>query len=109
MSKWPYNTAAWARLRIAKLMQTPVCEPCRARGVIELADVVDHDKAINSGGPAFPPLSGLTSMCASCHNRKTNAKDRRTAKTGKSSGFRRAWAGFDVDGNPIDPEGWNDA
>lgn len=89
-------------------MECPVCEPCRARGVIEIADVVDHDLAINAGGLAFPPLSDLTSMCASCHNRKTNAKDRRTAKTGKSSGFRRAWAGFDVDGNPIDPEGWTD-
>lgn len=109
MSKWPYCTAQWQRLRQAKLMQTPVCEPCRARGVIELADVVDHDKAINAGGLAFPPMEGLTSMCASCHNRKTNAKDRRTAKTGKSSGFRRAWAGFDVDGNPIDPEGWTSA
>ncbi|AVH41582.1 hypothetical protein At1D1609_15280 [Agrobacterium tumefaciens] len=109
MSRWPYNTARWQRLRIAKLMECPVCEPCRARGVIEIAEVVDHDKAINAGGDAFPPLSGLTSMCASCHNRKTNAKDRRTAKTGRSSGFRRAWAGFDVEGNPIDPEGWNDA
>ncbi len=109
MSKWPYCTAQWQRLRTAKLMQTPVCEPCRARGVIVIAEVVDHDKAINAGGLAFPPMEGLTSMCASCHNRKTNAKDRKTAKTGKSSGFRRAWAGFDVDGNPIDPEGWNDA
>jgi len=106
---WPYSTAQWQRLRIAKLMECPVCEPCRTRGVIEVAEVVDHDVAIKSGGDAFPPLSGLTSMCASCHNRKTNAKDRPSAKTGRSSGFRRAWAGFDVEGNPIDPEGWRDA
>ncbi|NSZ01218.1 hypothetical protein G6M70_07035 [Agrobacterium tumefaciens] len=57
MSRWPYNTARWQRLRIAKLMECPVCEPCRARGVIEIAEVVDHDKAINAGGDAFPPLS----------------------------------------------------
>ncbi|ULJ72587.1 hypothetical protein [Rhizobium gallicum] len=47
------------------------------------------------GGDPFPPLSGLMSMCAECHNIKTNAVDHPNA-----SGFRRALKGFDVDGNP---------
>ncbi|UXT40791.1 HNH endonuclease [Agrobacterium tumefaciens] len=109
MAEWPYSTAAWQRLRIAKLSQTPVCEACRMLGRIEIAEVVDHVKAIASGGDPFPPLEGLMSLCAPCHNSKTNAKDRRNATTGRSSGHRRALKGFDVDGNPIDPEWWNDA
>ncbi|MBB4063264.1 hypothetical protein [Gellertiella hungarica] len=69
-----------------------------------IADVVDHVVAINKGGDPFPPLSGLMSMCEPCHNIKTNAKDHPNA-----SGFRRALKGFDVDGNPLDGEGWEAA
>jgi 5-methylcytosine-specific restriction endonuclease McrA len=78
-------------------------------GRIEIAEAVDHVKSIASGGPAFPPLDDLMSLCSSCHNSKTNAKDRKHARTGRSSGHRRALKGYDVDGNPIDPEWWNDA
>jgi 5-methylcytosine-specific restriction endonuclease McrA len=62
---------------------------------------VDHIVAINKGGPAFPPLDGLMSMCEACHNAKTNAVDHPNA-----SGFRRALKGFDLEGNPIDGDGW---
>lgn len=101
MSRYPYNTAAWQRLRIAKLTETPLCEACIRREVVEVATVVDHILAIAKGGEPFPSLDGLMSMCAPCHNIKTNAVDHPSA-----SGFRRALKGFDVDGNPIDPDGW---
>lgn len=101
MSKWPYSTAAWQRLREAKLSASPLCEACIRRDVVEVATVVDHILAIEKGGEAFPPLAGLMSMCAPCHNVKTRAVD-----SADSSGFRRAYAGFDLDGNPIDPDGW---
>ncbi|MEY9098235.1 hypothetical protein ABIA24_001144 [Sinorhizobium fredii] len=101
MSKWPYSTATWQRLRAAKLSASPLCEPCIRREVVEPATVVDHIVAISKGGEPFPPLSGLMAMCEPCHNAKTNAKDHPNA-----TGFRRALKGFDVDGNPIDPEGW---
>lgn len=104
MSKWPYSTTAWQRLREAKLSEQPICEVCIRREVVEPATVVDHIHAINKGGPAFPPLDGLMSMCAPCHNIKTNAVDHPHA-----SGHRRAFKGFDVDGNPIDPDGWERA
>lgn len=96
MAGWPYSTAAWRRLRLAKLTADPLCHPCELRGRTTLAKAVDHIVAMAKGGPAFPPLDGLMSMCEACHNAKTNAVDHPNA-----SGFRRALAGYDVDGNPV--------
>ncbi len=101
MSKWPYSSATWQRLRQAKLSDQPLCEVCLMREVVEPANTVDHIIAIARGGAPFPPLDGLMSMCSRCHNAKTNAADHPNA-----TGFRRALKGFDVEGNPIDPEGW---
>ncbi len=101
MSSWPYNTGQWQRLRIAKLVETPLCEVCIRREVVEVATVVDHVLAIAKGGEPFPALHELMSMCAPCHNIKTRAMD-----SADSTGFRRAFKGCDVDGNPIDPDGW---
>lgn len=101
MARWPYSTAAWQRLREAKLSADPLCEVCIRREVVEPADTVDHIIAIEKGGDPFPPLDGLMSMCEACHNAKTNAVDHPNA-----SGFRRALKGFDANGDPIDPEGW---
>jgi len=101
VSKWPYSTATWQRLRAAKLSVQPLCEVCIRREVVEQAKVVDHIVAISKGGDPFPPLSGLMAMCEPCHNAKTNAVDHPNA-----TGFKRALKGFDVDGNPIDGEGW---
>ncbi|CAN7313181.1 HNH endonuclease [Rhizobium rhizogenes] len=66
--------------------------------------MVDHIIAIAKGGDPFPPLSGLMSMCAPCHNIKTNAVDHPNA-----SGFRRALKGYDVHGNPISDDAWERA
>jgi len=101
MTAWPYGTPQWRGLRAAKLSVQPLCEACLRREVVEEAKVVDHIIAIAKGGDPFPPLSGLMSMCEPCHNTKTNAVDHPNA-----TGFRRAIKGFDVDGNPIDGEGW---
>jgi 5-methylcytosine-specific restriction endonuclease McrA len=102
LSEWPYNTLAWRNLRQAKLSAQPLCEPCEMRGRTTLARAVDHIVAIAKGGPAFPPLSGLMAMCEACHNAKTNAVDHPNA-----TGFRRALKGFDLNGNPIDGDGWS--
>lgn len=97
MADWPYSTAAWQRLRRAKLSETPLCEPCARRGLHVIAEHVDHVVSIRSGGPAFPALAGLRSLCASCHSIKTNALDRRG---GKGVAFK----GCDVNGLPLDPD-----
>lgn len=99
MAEWPYNTAAWRRLRAAKLAASPVCEVCARRDRVELANTVDHITSIASGGEPFPPLEDLMSMCSSCHAVKTNALDNpRAAGTQPPIAFK----GADLNGLPID-------
>lgn len=95
MADWPYNTAAWRRLRLAKLMVRPLCEPCELVGRLVAANTVDHVSSIASGGEPFPGLDGLMSMCASCHGVKTRAVDQ---SGGKGIRFKGARA----DGLPVD-------
>lgn len=103
MADWPYSSAKWQRLRKRKLSVDPLCYPCELRGRVVAATTVDHVIAVSSGGPVFPALDGLMSMCARCHNEKTNAMDR------PDRGARgRRFKGFDVHGNPIDPtDAWH--
>lgn len=96
MANWPYSTAQWKRLRLAKLRQSPFCEPCMKRGKRVTGAHVDHITSIASGGLAFPPLDGLMTMCHSCHSIKTAAVDRPGGK-----GVRFKGAG--LDGLPVDP------
>lgn len=97
MAEWPYNTAAWQRLRLAKLSAEPLCEPCGKLGRVVAALHVDHVRAIAAGGDPFPSFDGLMSMCPSCHSVKTNAVDREGG-----SGIR--FKGVGVDGLPVDPD-----
>jgi hypothetical protein len=96
MAKWPYNTPEWNRLREQKLKHSPVCEHCDRRGKLVTANTIDHVVAISKGGPPFPGLDGLMSLCATCHNQKTAAVD----KPG-SSGL--SLKGCGPDGLPLDP------
>jgi hypothetical protein len=100
MAAWPYSTARWRHLRRQKLNASPLCEPCRSLGRVVAANTVDHIISIASGGEAFPALTGLTSMCASCHSRKTSAVDRPDRAAGH--GVIR---GCDADGRPLRGEG----
>lgn len=98
MADWPYNTTAWRKLRLSKLASEPLCEPCRIRGELTTANTVDHNTPVNAGGQPFPPLDGLTSMCARCHNEKTATFDK-----GNPKPFARRVKGFDENGSPLDP------
>lgn len=100
MSGWPYSTKAWQRLRLAKLAEAPLCEPCSLRGKTVAANTVDHIRSIASGGDPFPPLTGLMSMCPSCHGVKTAARD---APHIRPNGDGVAFKGCGSDGVPIDP------
>lgn len=99
MADWPYNTRTWQRLRKAKLASDPLCYACGLRGRAVAAVAVDHVKAIKAGGHPFPALNGLMSLCERCHNEKTSAVDHPDRM---SSG--RRFKGFDMQGNPIDPD-----
>lgn len=63
-----YLTRRWQRLRGMKLKRNPLCERCAKDGLTVGAEIVHHIVHIRKGGPAFPPLSGLESLCQECHN-----------------------------------------
>jgi 5-methylcytosine-specific restriction enzyme A len=90
-----YRTTRWKALRAKKLAASPYCEPCCARGFNTQANTVDHIERIKDGGDPFPPLSGLMSMCESCHNSKTMRAD--------VQGLFR-FIGADASGMPIDSD-----
>ena len=98
MAAWPYNTAAWARLRKAHLALSPMCIECEAAGRLREANTVDHRVPISDGGPAFPGHDGLDSYCPACHSAKTARGSEAGAV--RSTKPRR---GCDADGNPLDP------
>ena len=96
MAEWPYNTSAWKQLRKVKLARDPMCEGCLPHRYTS-ASHVDHVHAISDGGPAFPGLDGLRSLCLPCHSAKTaRGPEAGAARTTKP---RR---GCDADGNPLD-------
>ena len=98
MAKWPYNTANWQRLRKAKLARDPMCEGCLPHRYTS-ASHVDHVHPISDGGPAFPGLDGLRSLCPSCHSAKTaRGPEAGAVRSGKPR------KGCDSEGNPVDPQ-----
>jgi len=103
MANWPYNTAAWRRLRLAKLQADPLCQPCQDMGQLVEATVVDHNTPVSKGGDPFPAIDDLTSMCARCHSRKTAQEDR----LGAAASTRRRGRGIDpATGKPLDRLHW---
>lgn len=98
MADYPYNTAAWARLRRAHLSLEPMCRGCAASGITRAANTVDHVVPISDGGHPFPGHDGLASYCPGCHSAKTA----RGTEAGaiRSTKPRR---GCDAAGNPLDP------
>lgn len=101
MADWPYNSTQWKRLRAIKLASDPMCGPCLAAGRLTRANTVDHVVPISAGGPAFPGLDGLASMCGPCHSAKTaRGSEAGAARTTRALRPRR---GCDANGNPLDP------
>ena len=97
MAKWPYNTARWQKVRSLKLAEQPLCQDCKELGELTIANTVDHVHPISDGGPAFPGLDGLRSLCPPCHSRKTaRGVEAGAVKTTKPM------KGCDVKGNPLD-------
>jgi len=103
MAVWPYNTARWRRLRALKLATDPLCE-VHPDGRLVPADTVDHNISIAAGGDPFPALDGLTSMCVSCHSRKTRYQDTPGQPGGQQA--RVPAKGCNADGTPRDPSHW---
>lgn len=89
---WVYHTALWQRLRDQRLRDEPLCRYCSEMGRVVAATVVDH--IVPHRGErdlAFDP-DNLQSLCAPCHDRHAQVKDR-----------GEPVAGCDADGYPLDP------
>lgn len=90
------NGAKWRKLRAYVLRESPICEHCAQRGLVEAATDVDHI----DNDPTNNSMANLRSMCASCHSQKTQA----------DMGKRTTAKGCDMDGLPTDPgHPWNQA
>lgn len=70
-----YQSTKWKELRLAKLMQQPLCELCLAKGIINAAEDIHHiDSFMNYTGTkrlakAFD-FNNLMSICKECHAKK---------------------------------------
>lgn len=68
-----YCSDLWGNIRKAKLSLNPLCEECFREGRIEPATQVHHKKDLSEDSTMLnaTELSGLESLCASCHSRHT--------------------------------------
>ena len=65
-----YNLQSWKKLRAVKRMADPLCEECKAKGIIKGAECVDHITPISKGGDPYS-WSNLQSLCKKCHDSKS--------------------------------------
>ena len=71
-----YNTQQWKKLRLAYLMEHPLCEQCLEKGIVTPATQVHHIWEISNGknieemkGIAYDPKN-LQSLCETCHRQE---------------------------------------
>ena len=68
-------TGRWRKARDLFLKQNPVCAECARQGRMARADLVDHIQPAKGNQALFWRESNWQSLCAACHNRKTNSRD----------------------------------
>jgi 5-methylcytosine-specific restriction protein A len=92
-----YKTARWLHLREAQLFREPLCQRCKGRGVVRIAEVVHHKVAHKGNHELFFDAGNLASSCKPCHDS--------TEQVIEVRGFEM---GCDVAGRPLDKNHpWN--
>jgi 5-methylcytosine-specific restriction enzyme A len=71
--RW-YKTARWQGRRIRQLQREPLCEMCKAKGLIVEANTVDHKIPHRGDGNLFW-YGELQSLCKPHHDRDAQVKD----------------------------------
>jgi 5-methylcytosine-specific restriction protein A len=66
-----YGTA-WKKARLQYLREFPLCVACQSRGVVRLANVVDHIKDHKGDLTLFWGRDNWQSLCTTDHNIKTS-------------------------------------
>ena len=64
-----YHNVKWRKTRALQLSKYPLC--INFNDCYNVATIADHIKEVSDGGEHYS-LDNLQSMCASCHNTKTN-------------------------------------
>ena len=75
VSRALYRSKRWRTERAAFLHEHPLCVECERHDLIRLAGVVDHVDPHDGNETVFWDRSRWQALCASCHGRKTAAKD----------------------------------
>lgn len=70
-----YRSKRWRTERAAFLHDHPLCVECARHDLIQPASVVDHIDPHGGDETVFWDRSRWQALCASCHGRKTAAKD----------------------------------
>lgn len=71
---------AWKRIRDRHIKQNPLCEKCKQKGVLTLAEEVHHVKPLSQGGTHA--ADNLMSLCKSCHSQITAREGSRWGRNG---------------------------
>lgn len=66
----PYHTNRWTRLSRAYRANHPLCEMCKAKGIIKPATCVDHIEPWPICADRFYDLKNLQSLCDECNHLK---------------------------------------
>ena len=71
-----YHTQQWRKLRARQLTKEPLCINFDKCG--NVATIADHIQEVKDGGLKFD-IENLNSICASCHNEKTQREKKKRA------------------------------
>ena len=68
----------WRKMRAYHLRNNPLCVACKARGITEVASVVDHIVPHKGDEALRTDPDNLQSLCKRCHDSKTANENRGT-------------------------------
>ena len=71
-----YRSATWATIRATVLSANPLCLPCKQRGQIVPASIVDHVFPWKRYGRQAFTLNLFNGLCPNCHSVKTAQENR---------------------------------
>lgn len=60
-------TSQWDGISQAYRQRNPLCERCKASGIVRLAELVHHIDRVSDGNPAIVGDDKLMSLCRECH------------------------------------------
>lgn len=69
------KTAKYQRMRLAFLKNNPLCEVCKAAGIIRVAQELDHVEPVKDAPARFWDVSNFAAICRAHHELKSAAEN----------------------------------